>query len=496
MSQEKKLPPSFPYAAQLCLTLGVICLGLGAAVLVLLLRLPRESAQLAATRALVRYGKGIFDSFPDPSVGRVLQPMLDDEDLNGVAVSTNEYGMREKPYAIPKTPALVRVVLLGDSYVLGEGAEADERFGVFLERFLRERSTGFSGRIECLHLGVISWNIMAECQYLRRNLTNLRPDLVIQVIVPNDLDDMSGVRGFGSMARFSPWFRERANGLVLRHAPGEILEGAPLSFLMEGLDRESQKRYAEAQRCILRLARDIRECGGKYLVLNNFMDHLEHAEKFLLRSLSPDQVTRMPFSFWGDQRYRVSPADSHWNVAGHRYVAMHLYAVIRRCQLLPQLNLQPWSEADAVAEEAETKARAEMANRRQRVPTSSTIDFENLTLSTAQQVYGGIGAGGLIAPYGSLVLKAAGGRRLVLDGQYFDAPQLDANVIEVHVEGHLVTRLQQKRGETFHEEVPLPAGLGSRDFANVCFVAKDYLYTGQFYSDCTVFVLKRIAISP
>ena len=98
-----------------------------------------------------------------------------------------------------------RVVLLGDSFVFGNSVRAEDRFGVLLEKELsaRSRSTTETG-IEVLHIGIGSWNTRAQCSFLRRQLSDYDPDLVVQVFIGNDLDDNYGVRGFGTLADFDP----------------------------------------------------------------------------------------------------------------------------------------------------------------------------------------------------------------------------------------------------------------------------------------------------
>lgn len=103
------------------------------------------------------------------------------------------------------------------------------------------------------------WNAVAECAYLRRLLSELAPDLVIQVLVSNDLDDQMGARGFGGLAAFAPLLPAR-------------------------------------------LSRD------------------------------PDMV--------------LSRTDGHWSRKGHEAVARLFFALIRRRELLPELALTPWAEAE------------------------------------------------------------------------------------------------------------------------------------------------------
>jgi len=154
--------------------LAIVCAGLGAACLVLAraaaapppndagARFDDPEVRRAAIAELVARGAGGWDSFPDPDVGRLLQQNLAGRMFEGFAVASDALGLREGPVAIPKPKGTTRIVLLGDSFVMGEGVEADDRLGVFLAKDLRERAAGSAGPIECLHFGLDTWNIVAE----------------------------------------------------------------------------------------------------------------------------------------------------------------------------------------------------------------------------------------------------------------------------------------------------------------------------------------------
>ncbi|MEO1086975.1 MAG: hypothetical protein AAFY88_22295, partial [Acidobacteriota bacterium] len=149
--------------------------------------------QMAASNA------GLFDAHPDPDVGRLLTAERGDFEHLGVRVDTNRFGLRERDYAVPKPAGTTRVVLLGDSMVYGLRAAADDRMGVVLERELTgRRAGGGGGDVEVLHLGVPSWNARNQAAFLRRQLSLIEPDLVLHILVPNDIEDDFGVRGFGA----------------------------------------------------------------------------------------------------------------------------------------------------------------------------------------------------------------------------------------------------------------------------------------------------------
>jgi hypothetical protein len=185
------------------LLLGVVCVGLAGACVILWNRgaeaspvneLDDPRVREAAVARLVAAGAGGWDTFPDPEVGRVLQPDLRGRSMSGVGLASDELGLREGPVARPKPAGTTRVVLLGDSFVMREAVEAGDRLGVFLAKDLRALDGAGAGPIECLHFGLDSWNIVAEAAFLRRQLGLVQPDLVVHLLIRNDLETNAGAR--------------------------------------------------------------------------------------------------------------------------------------------------------------------------------------------------------------------------------------------------------------------------------------------------------------
>ena len=301
-----------------------------------------EVVQLLAEEAL-----GLYDSHNDPQVGFVLQPGARGRRFKGTSVDTNTLGMREREIAVPRPEGLVRVVLLGDSFVFGSGVEADERFGVLLERELRARTGARDLRVEVLHLGVSGWNVLAECAFLRRQLGQLQPDLVVQLSVANDLNDANGVRGYGALAPFTPQHRERADARLSDGHPRTALGVRTGNLLAAGLDHESKRRFDGARREIERLAEAVEAYGGRYLLLLHWGSSLAVAEEQWAERLPPARVAALPPGLKTDRRHILGPNDYHWNPRGHEHVARLLYALIRERGLLPRLDPGPWPEAEA-----------------------------------------------------------------------------------------------------------------------------------------------------
>src|SRR5574342_198728 len=150
------------------LVVSILCIGLAGALVISCLRAraqPGDRAERIDPRAddasvrkeavaeLISKEGGGWDTFPDPEVGRLLQPGTESRSIDGekFVVSANGVGLREKEFAMPKPAGVVRVVLLGDSFVFGTGVAENDRLGAFLRGYLTSNAGDPKKRIECLH---------------------------------------------------------------------------------------------------------------------------------------------------------------------------------------------------------------------------------------------------------------------------------------------------------------------------------------------------------
>ncbi len=490
------------------LSLAGACVGLLAVTIYLALRPSPNLTSAAALRdsevrrqviaRLVAESEGIFDSHVDADVGRVHQPRLENRKKGEILVSTNDFGMRERDYELPKPDDTVRVVLLGDSMIFGFGVAAEDRLGNHLETWLGTRSPDFSGRVECLHLGVSSWNVRSEAAFLRRQLSELRPDLVIHVIVPNDVEDTVGTRGFGGKALFSPQHPEHADSWINAGFPQRFLGFGRSGHLRRGLDHESRSRYHAAAREIRRLAGNVERSGSEYRLVVSFRDLLPLAHQLIGRHLPRNRITYLSQHFSTDPKTTLGPGDSHWNGEGHRMMARLLYGLIARDNLLPRLRPSPWAEAaQAVAEiagagrrEAEGVRKDDQAARR----ISSSLDMAELDAATAAQIHGGIDKEGRVSPYASFLLRNPDGERLRIEGSTLPRPELDGARVRIFADAEELGEIVIEAGSEIDLTYPLPAAVADIPLVSIRFEADDYVYAGLYLQHCVVFRLKRLAI--
>jgi lysophospholipase L1-like esterase len=101
---------------------------------------------------------------------------------NSVSYRINNYGFRGPDISMHKPEGTRRVLLLGDSFVMGDGVKEEDTLSSQLERELRKDIP----RVEVLNFGVSGWNTRSEIVYLGTMGLKFKPDLVIVVYILND----------------------------------------------------------------------------------------------------------------------------------------------------------------------------------------------------------------------------------------------------------------------------------------------------------------------
>ena len=102
----------------------------------------------------------------------------------GYLITLNQFGLRERDFAVPKPPGVCRIMVLGDSFTWGKGLAREERYTNLTERYLNEM---FPDRtFEVLNFGLTGGSTLLERDVLGETLTVDRPDLIILGFTFND----------------------------------------------------------------------------------------------------------------------------------------------------------------------------------------------------------------------------------------------------------------------------------------------------------------------
>ncbi len=247
----------------------------------------------------------------------------------------NSLGLRDIEFTLDAQPT---IMFLGDSFVWGLDAEADERF----TDLLRPRIPGH----KILAAGVSGYGTDQEYLLLKRLWPKVRPAVVVLMFcTQNDRHDNStNIRYEGYQ---KPYFATAPDGSLMLQ--GQPVPKSRLQYIKEDwlvrnlwLARIAATIYVMVRHPLLyvpdpteRLVGKIREFvetnGAKFLV------GLQYGEPALIRYL---QANRIPFvTFDGAAFYPGAGSGSHWTPDGHRLVAERVLGLLSENHIVQQGTL-------------------------------------------------------------------------------------------------------------------------------------------------------------
>jgi hypothetical protein len=267
----------------------------------------------------------------DAELGWAALPNSDSiaSNVRTIHVHHNSLGLRDSEFSRDGTPT---ILFLGDSFVWGLDAEADERF----TELLKPRVAGY----KILSAGVSGYGTDQEYLLLKRLWAKVQPAVVVLIFcTQNDrLDNSTNIRYEGYQ---KPYFEMAAGGaLALNNVP---VPKSRLQYIREDwwvrnlwLGRLVTASYVgvryplvtvpdPTERLVSKLREFVEANGAKFLV------GLQYRDEQLIRHL---EASRIPFvSFDGADYYRGEGAGAHWTPEGHKVVAD------RVMQLLSENNI-------------------------------------------------------------------------------------------------------------------------------------------------------------
>ena len=465
--------------------------------------LGNEEVKDRVVQELVARGDGSWDTHPDSDVVRVMLPWANKEYKNA-DLRSNSYGFRERQFAIPKPDGLVRVVLLGDSFIFGMGCPSEERLGVHLERWLTERAGPDAPPIEVLHLGIPSWGLVNQATYMRRSLGLIQPDAVLMYTTLNDLDDTASVRGFGTLANFDHTHPNRGENLIgSQYGPRNLDPSGPENYLLTGLEFEGQARYAAACAASVKLRDACLREGSSFLILSNW-----HKLNAVLQRAFGDHFEKREFAFISkafaiDARYRIAPDDNHWSVEGMILMAKYAYGAILERGLLPNYPVGDWDEAlevfRSIQAEAEDYRILENTGARYRrgLPIDHVFRATEAKGREIAHVMSGVQGDGTVGPYALVTLYAQAPRQLRVVGQGLKRSELEGMQLTISAHGQALGTIRVAPGEPFEETLELPPAVQNEDdLYTIEIAASDYCYRGTSLRNCVSYRLELIELLP
>jgi hypothetical protein len=255
----------------------------------------------------------------DPELGWAPAANSDSVAVNvrTIHVHHNSLGLRDSEFSRDGRPTML---FLGDSFVWGLDAEADERF----TELLKPRVAGY----KILSAGVSGYGTDQEYLLLKRLWAKIQPAVVVLIFcTQNDrLDNSTNIRYEGYQ---KPYFEIAGDGaLELRNVP---VPKSRLQYIREDwwvrnlwLGRLVTASYVgvryplvtvpdPTERLVSKMREFVEANGAKFLV------GLQYRDEQLIRHL---EASKIPFvTFDGADYYRGEGAGAHWTPEGHKFVA-------------------------------------------------------------------------------------------------------------------------------------------------------------------------------
>lgn len=132
---------------------------------------------------------------PDPKTGVRLKPGMrgwwtQEEREFVIPVQINPQGLRDLPRPYAKPPGVLRILVIGDSFVEAMHVRLEDVFTRRLERLLE--GVGANYRVEVIAAGVSGWGTASELLWLQEEGKKYQPDVVLLSFYPgNDIKNNS-----------------------------------------------------------------------------------------------------------------------------------------------------------------------------------------------------------------------------------------------------------------------------------------------------------------
>jgi hypothetical protein len=248
-----------------------------------------------------------------------------------IQVHHNSLGLRDEEFILNATPT---ILVLGDSFVWGLDAEANERF----TELLKPRIAG----TKILAAGVSGYGTDQEYLLLKKLWPQVKPSVVVLIFcTDNDRqDNSSNIRYEGYQ---KPYFTIAADGAL-------VLQGQPVpKSRLQAIKEDWRVRHSWLVRLanavylkirhpavqvpdpterLVDAIRDFVEASG-----SKFMVGLQTADERLVRHL---QAKHIPFvAFDGAPAYPGAGIGGHWTPEGHKVVAERLIGLLSANGVIP-----------------------------------------------------------------------------------------------------------------------------------------------------------------
>lgn len=137
-----------------------------------------------------------------------------DREINNshfICAEVNEFGFNDTNYPLRKKEGYFRIIVMGDSFIWGDGLEKKDIWSRKLETKLRQEY-----KVEVLHWGICGWSTQDQYNFLKDKFSQQQDiydaDLIIFGVLDNDLitsDEYKLKKIFISDYLSMPWLKRR-----------------------------------------------------------------------------------------------------------------------------------------------------------------------------------------------------------------------------------------------------------------------------------------------
>ncbi len=240
-----------------------------------------------------------------------------DDFFNLKKFKTNAYGFRNKAITIIKPKNTIRGIVIGDSFTMGSGVNAEDTYHSKVEKALNQKSDSI--RYELLNFGVSGYNLLNYLGVMEEKVMQYNPDfLIIGFCSRNDfkLPNKKHTKGNYKVKKVSsPFFISYLNKLIE-------------SALSSKLNKEkiiNNKRKEFIDQMFNTYANFSRENNIPIILtyLSTEQDHhnLEIIQSLAIKNNLPFAHSKDKFNYEKPANYRVNIFDAHPNESGHQIFA-------------------------------------------------------------------------------------------------------------------------------------------------------------------------------
>ena len=151
-------------------------------------------------------GGGMIQLHPNDRIVFDLKPHLRGVFM-GVPFATNAWGMNDREYPLARSPGVVRIAVLGDSFAFGFGIPDSMAICRRLEQVLTERGDGCA--YEAMNFGVPAYNTVQSVELFKDRALQFSPDIAICYYVQNDRALPSYLKASEEAWTLERWFLGR-----------------------------------------------------------------------------------------------------------------------------------------------------------------------------------------------------------------------------------------------------------------------------------------------